>query len=207
MNRIERWEGRDGDLSYHPLPFHWHTPLQTLAHAELLPLLEKLRAWLAAEPSSWKRQDLGGQLLATVANNFAHPDVMAFMLATIDGARTAESIRALSSILRQMPRDLFLTNPDFVAKVFESASKLDEDAVAEVGGAMHGAVTSGSYTGTPGQPFPRDVEQREQARVHADALPIGSLVEQFYRSLQEAAEQRMRWQAERDERFLDNRDW
>jgi hypothetical protein len=132
---------------------------------------------------------------------------MDFMEETIAEARNPNTIRALSSILRQMPRELFLEDATFVERVLDAASKVGEDAVGEVGGAMHGAVSSGSYTGTPGQPFPRDIEQRDQARALAGGLSSGSLTQRFYRDLEESAEQRIKWQADRHEKLLDNRDW
>jgi transcriptional regulator with XRE-family HTH domain len=205
--RIDRWEEVDSVLSYNPLPFHWHTPLQVSSHPQCASVLAGLSEWLIGKPASWKRQDAGGRLFAAVAHNFEHPDVMAFLERTLAGARSPEAVRALSSILRQMPREILLTNSALVARVFEAASKLGEDAVVEVGGAMHGAVTSGSYLGTPGQPFPRDIEQRDQARAVARTLVPGSPEELFYRSLEEAAEERMRWQAEREETMLDSRAW
>ena len=47
---------------------------------------------------------------------------------------------------------------------------------------------SGGRTGTPGEPFAEDVEQRDEARKVADKLPVGSPGERFYRSLKRAAE-------------------
>jgi len=207
-DRIDAWEGAESVLDYHPVPYVWHLPLQVLGHPDLTSALRGIQEWLeAGPPDSWKRQQAGGQLFAAVAQNFDHPDVMSFVEDTIANLRDEASVRAVSSILRNMPRDLFLTNPSLVSRVLEAAAKVSEDAVGEVGGAMHGAVTSGSYTGSPGQPFPRDVQQRDQARAIASTLAPGSWTERFYRSLEKSAEERIRWQAERDQKFLDNRDW
>jgi hypothetical protein len=207
-DRIDAWEDVESVLDYHPVPFIWHLPLQVLGHPYLTSALRGLQEWLEAGPSdSWKRQQAGGQLFAAVAQNFDHPDVMSFVEDTIARLRDEASVRALSSILRNMPREIFLTNPSFVSSVLEASAKVSEDAVGDVGGAMHGAVTSGSDTGSPGQPFPRDVQQRDQAAAIASTLAAGSWTERFYRSLEKSAEERIRWQAERDQKFLDNRDW
>jgi hypothetical protein len=206
-DRIDAWEGVGSVVAYHPVPYVWHLPLQVLGHPDLTSALRGLRDWLEAGPDSWKRQQAGGQLFAAVAQNFDHPDVMSFLEDTIAQLRDEASVRTLSSILRNMPRDIFLTNPSLVSQVLEAAAKISEDAVGEVGGAMQGAVTSGSYTGSPGQPFPRDVQQRDQARAIASSLTPGSWTERFYRSLEKSAEENMRWHAERDQKFLDNRDW
>jgi hypothetical protein len=72
---------------------------------------------------------------------------------------------------------------------------------------MHGAVTSGTYSGTPGQPFARDVAQQDQARKLADGLTPGSPEQRFYRSLERSAEESIRWHADRDEKLFDRREW
>ena len=72
---------------------------------------------------------------------------------------------------------------------------------------MHGAVSSGAYSGTPGQPFPQDVEQRNRAHEVAGGLTPGSVEQKFYLALQQSAEERMKWQADRDAQFIDGRDW
>jgi hypothetical protein len=76
-----------------------------------------------------------------------------------------------------------------------------------VGGALHSAVISGGRIGTPGEPFPEDVEQRDWATEIADQLPKGSIQERFYRSLAQHAVDNMRWQIERDQELLERREW
>jgi uncharacterized protein (DUF924 family) len=206
--RVDHWEEVPSALEYRPLPFHWNSPLQLLSSPDFSAILRGLREWLTQKPDSWYRQDAGGRLFAAaVAENFQHPDVVLFLDETVVGARTPEAIVALTSILRQMPRDVFLSEATFATRVFDSASKVSQDAVERVGGAMHGAVTSGTYSGTPGQPFARDVAQQDQARKLADGLTPGSPEQRFYRSLERSAEESIRWHADRDEKLFDRREW
>ena len=75
------------------------------------------------------------------------------------------------------------------------------------GPATYGAVISGSYTGAPGQPLPRDLKQRDKARRLADRLIPGSPEERFYRSVERSAEEQMQWRADHAAKLLDGREW
>ena len=68
----------------------------------------------------------------------------------------------------------------------------DTDVYRAVGDVLHTALILGGRTGTPGEPFREDVEQRDGARKVADSLPVGSPGERFYRNLQRVAEGKMR---------------
>jgi hypothetical protein len=94
-----------------------------------------------------------------------------------------------------------------VRHVLAAAAAHGEECLQTIGGALHTAVTSGVRSGTPGQPFSEDIEQRNKSAEVAQALPRGSVEERFYRSLQSSAEQSIRWSEARDETLLDGRDW
>ena len=131
-----------------------------------------IHAWLSEKTDSWMRQDAGGRLFAVVAQDSDHPDV----LSVLDDAmamQTPQTMAALASILRQASGDFIFSNPEFVARVLNSAAPLGQDSVDRLASAMHGAVSSGAYSGTPGQPFPQDVEQRNRARRGGRRLNAG----------------------------------
>lgn len=206
MHRIERWETTADPLAYRPLPYHWNHPLQVRSSLDLPHILSDIRGWLSEKTDSWMRQDAGGRLFAAVAQDFNHPDVLSVLDDTMT-MQTPQALSALASILRQASRDFILSNPEFVARVLNSAAPLGQDCVDRLASAMHGAVSSGAYSGTPGQPFPQDVEQRNRAREVASALTPGSVEQKFYLALQQSAEERMKWQVDRDAQFLDGREW
>ncbi len=206
MCRVDHWEAMDSAFEYRPLPFHWHTPLQVAASQDFVVILRAIRDWMAQKPDSWKRQHEGGPLFAAVAGNFDDPDVVAFLDETL-AVPDADVMAALASILRHMPRDVFLSGAEFAQRVLAAASSFGPESVDRVMGAMNGAVISGSYTGAPGQPLPRDVEQREKARRLAQGLTPGSPAERFYRSLERLAEEQMQWPADHDAKLLDGREW
>jgi hypothetical protein len=81
------------------------------------------------------------------------------------------------------------------------------DAHEDLAGALYGAAISGMRQGTPGQPFSEDIEQRDKGLSIAQSLPSGSVEEQFYRSLSSSAAEAIRWHVDRDQKFLDGREW
>ncbi len=199
-SRIERWE-QFGYGGYDPLPFHWSFPLQIRADPDLIKVLRGLLEWISDAPESWMRRDAGGRLVAVVAQDFNDPDVLAFLQDAFD-EQSPTWMAALACVLRQMPHDFVLSHPGFVAQALRAASAVGEEALQHVAGALHGAAISGSFSGAPGQPFPRDVEQRNKAAALADASPAGSIEQEFYRSLQRSADEHIRWSADRHERWL-----
>ncbi len=56
----------------------------------------------------------------------------------------------------------------------ENADSMSPDCYSEVASAFHSAVMSGGKVGTPGEPFPQDIEQRDKSAQIAASLPPGS---------------------------------
>src|SRR5438874_2414161 len=144
-------------------------------------------------------------MFQVAAGQFDEP-VMAVLGEGIDtGSRNL--LEAAANVLREAPRRLFWKEVEFVRRILQAAAQHGDECVRRVGGQLHSAVMEGTRSGTTGQPFPEDVEQREKAGEIADRLPEGSLEERFYRSLRESAESSIRWDMDRDDQFLDARDW
>jgi hypothetical protein len=68
--RVEYGERLDSLADYRPLPLQWDEPLQVRMHPDFGVLLRELRDWIAAQPVSWQRQDMGGELFCSVAQPF-----------------------------------------------------------------------------------------------------------------------------------------
>jgi transcriptional regulator with XRE-family HTH domain len=205
MQRVERWEEVGSALEYQPLPYQWTSPLQIRSDPELRKYLRRIRDWLSSKPDSWLRQDAGGRLFAAAAQDFNDPDVMLVLEEALDTCNP-DRLVAIASMLRRAPGNVLMSNVVFVSRVLKAASRLGTESVDRVASAIYGAVSSGTFTGVPGPPFARDVEQRDRARVIADGLSRGSVEERFYRSLQKSAEEKIGWQAARDAKLLDSRE-
>ena len=116
-------------------------------------------------------------------------------------------MRAVGSILHEAPRTFVWENVDFVRRALEIASKEGDELVQSIGGGLHSAVATGTRSGTHGQPFEEDVEQRDRSTEVARTLPAGSIERRFYESLISSAEHSIRWNAESDAELVERRDW
>jgi transcriptional regulator with XRE-family HTH domain len=196
-------DGTDSD--YRALPFQWHSPLQVRLHAQFGGFLRQIRDWIASNIDSWQRRTMGAELFHAVAGEFDEPVMEILNEAIRIGSR--EQIEALGAILREAPPILVWEDVDFVRRVLSAAAAHGEDCLQAIGGALHASVISGIRSGTSGQPFSEDIDQRNKSAEIARTLIRGSVEERFYSSLQSSAEQSIRWSEVRDERLLDGRDW
>jgi hypothetical protein len=94
-------------------------------------------------------------------------------------------------VLRKAQATFIWDNVDFVVAALHSAARLGDAARREMSGALYSASISGIRTGTPGQPFAEDLEQRDRSREIASRLGRGSLEERFYSDMARAAEERI----------------
>lgn len=203
--RVERHELADPiDKNFRPLPFHWYSALQARSHPRFEALLSEIVHWIAAEPESWQRRKMGGEIFRAFAGQFDEP-----VIAVLDAAIRVDAralLEAVAAVLSEAPRGLVWEGVDFVCRVLAAAARHGDDCVRRVRGSLY-AIVSGDRTGTLGAPFPEDIEQRDRAAEIVEKLPRGSTEERFYRSLVRSAEKNMRWDAEDDEKLLDGRDW
>jgi hypothetical protein len=156
-------------------------------------------------PSSYTRQHDGADIYAVVGAGW--DDQALSSLEEPEMAGSADLMRAVGSILGEMPRTIIFENVDFVQRMLRRAEELGDDVAQSVASGFYSAVLSGGRSGAPGQPFPEDVEQRDRSREIASGLSRGSIEEKFYSALRESAEQRIRWDESEDVRFRDGRNW
>ena len=69
------------------------------------------------------------------------------------------------------------------------ANLLSEDILTRLNNALWSATSLGSRSGTPGEPFPESIEQRERSQAIAHNLPFGSIEQRFYTNMAKDAEQ------------------
>lgn len=204
--RIEKAETMDYLGQYRPLPYHWDTALRVREHGEFTAVLREIRDWIGAgSDDGWVRREIGAELFRAVAGIFDEP-----VLAVLSDGLESTSERAVAAvawILRKAPRALVLGNPDFVVEALDSAARFGDQLEQQMRGALWAAVVTGSRMGTPGQPFPEDVEQYERSKDVAAKLPSGSPGSQFYAALSKSAEETIRKQVEADKPYNDRRAW
>ncbi|MFJ3642751.1 hypothetical protein ACIPRD_23720 [Streptomyces sp. NPDC090108] len=185
-----------------PLPFRWHVTPPFRDHDDFPDLLRQIRDWIAADPESARKRFLGAYLFKLVAGPYDArvTDVIDEYLDDSDPVK----IKVVAAMLSKAQRTL-VWDVEFVRRCLRAADRHGEDSLKSVRGALYGAGIGGTRWGTPGQPYPDDVEQHTKASELADGCTSGSVEEQFYRDLADSALHRI--QDVTDELPPDGRDW
>lgn len=89
--------------------------------------------------------------------------VVGFLDALLDRA-TAEDLRWIASLLRHVHHTFLFTHEPFVLRYLDRCRSVGPKLVEEAIEKLSAAAMSGSWSGTPGEPMPRDVETRDAAR-------------------------------------------
>ncbi|MGW6879495.1 hypothetical protein ACWGEU_04405 [Streptomyces goshikiensis] len=188
--------------TYSPLPFRWDVTPPFRNHDDFPALLRQVCDWIAADPASTRKLYLGAHLFELIAGPYDAlvTDVIGEYLDDSDPGGT----RVAAALLSKAPRTL-IWDVTFVRRCLRGADRHGDASLNRMRSALYVSSISGTRSGTPGQPYPEDVEQHAKATELADGCARGSVEEQFYRDLAESALQRI--QQETDELPPDGRAW
>lgn len=204
QERIQLAESLDSVREYHALPHFWDNSLQVRDTADFLPSLNGILAWIADALDSWSRRRMGADLFAAVAKGYDTPVVELLAHALASG--TEKVTLAVAAVLHEAPRTFIWDRPEFVRTALHAADRLGEDVLQEMAGALWGATMSGIRSGTPGEPFPETVQQRDKSRDIAKDLPAGSIEKRFYTDIAKSAERDI-LRSVGDDLPTDGREW
>jgi transcriptional regulator with XRE-family HTH domain len=204
QERIELAESLDSLRDYHALPYSWDSGLRIRDTSAFLECLNGVLAWIAGKLDSWPRRQMGANLFRAVAVRY-DAQVLDLLRKALFGG-TESSVRAVAAVLHEAPRTLIWDQPDFVRDALHIADKLGDDARQEMMGALWSATISGGRSGTPGEPFPETIEQRDRSRAIATDLPAGSIERRFYADMAKSAERDVQRELE-DGQPSDGRSW
>ncbi|MFL5802259.1 MAG: hypothetical protein ACJ8CR_11025, partial [Roseiflexaceae bacterium] len=101
------------------------------------------------------------------------------------------------------PRGFLFSNLDYAERVLEQAYVLGDDCYSQVAHYVSYCEVYGSRSGSPGQPFPEDVQLRAQAQTALQHLSPTSPIRSFYEGLVAVAERNMRDSIARDEELFE----
>ena len=195
QRRVEHAESLDESAVYRPFPFDWHDKwrLESPGTQDRRRILEELRDWAAKDAPGGIRCYEAPRLFAAVANGFDDEVLSVIELGLMAPAAIAVNV---ADLLSEVPRCFVWSHVQWIVRTLEDAERRDTEVYRAIGSALHTALMSGMRKGSPGEPFPEDVEQRDEARKVADSLPVGSPAERFYRSLQRVAERKIERRSE-----------
>ncbi|MFD8811958.1 hypothetical protein ACFV23_10850 [Streptomyces sp. NPDC059627] len=199
--RVERYASQPTARRF-PLPFHWQVTPPFRDNGDFPALLRQIRDWLAADPDSAIKHYFGANLFALVAGPY-DTQITNVIDEYLDNSDPVK-IKVTAAILSKAPRAL-VWDTQFVRRCLRAADRHGDASLDSMRGALHSAAISGMRSGTPGEPFPEDVDQHAKATELADTCAKGSVEDQFYRDLAESALHRI--QHETNELPPDGRDW
>jgi transcriptional regulator with XRE-family HTH domain len=200
--RIKLAEEMENLRDYHPLPYHWSTPLALRQHPDFLALLSELLSWLSGD-SSWERTYFGRSLFAAAAGSFDEP-VLSLLLEALRAGSEADA-RTVAKVLEEASNDLVFNHVSVVSELLASAARFGPDTLKAMHTSLYISATSGMRQGTPGEPFPEDVRLRDEGAAIADALPDSTAAARFYRELSTYGAEAVYREIERDR--TDHRTW
>jgi transcriptional regulator with XRE-family HTH domain len=202
-HRIELAESMENLRDFHPLPYHWSTPLVPRQHPDFLPVLRELLFWLG-EDNSWKRAHFGRDLFAAAVGSFDEP-VLSLLLESLQLGTEAEA-RTVSKVLEGAPNDFVYKYVSFISEALDSAARFGPNTLKAMHSSLFASATTGMRHGAPGEPFPEDVRLRDEGAAIADTLPpTTAAAAQFYRDLSLYGTQAVDREIERDS--TDHRAW
>lgn len=187
MDRVEFKEANPEQKDYDPLPFSWNRnePVHFYETKQYEQLLREIRDWAAVKTDSWIRFHYGSDLFKLVSAGF--DEVTLKVLDEWTSSSDERQLVAATSLLGEAPRNFVWEKQQFVTKILDHAQKFGPKCYRKISSALHGSVLQGGKSGTPGQPFPEDIEQRDKAYEMMQKLPIGSPSHRFYKALFEEA--------------------
>ncbi|MEU1891190.1 helix-turn-helix domain-containing protein [Streptomyces pristinaespiralis] len=188
--RVMHWEETPAGERYDPLPFTWSVPLPFSDSPVRLDLLRSVRDWLAEPRERPWRRDLQAPELFWALAGPADELVLGILLEPyLEGE--GDLAHAAAPLLSKMPKDVVWNRIDFMTTLLKAAFRLSEDLFRRTSGNLHAAVFSGVRWGTPGHPYPEDVDISKRAELIRMRLPRGSAVDRFYKALLDSAQHNM----------------
>lgn len=178
MNRVENKEANyredDFDNKYKPIPYiHRNGPhLRISESKEYEAVLRSVRDWAAQETGNWIRSHYGGDLFKMVSAGYDKATLNVLSEWTNSG--DVKKLEAAAALLSEAPNDFVFSHSDYVVVTLEQANKQGKGCLDRVGSWLYGSAISGGRTGTPGQPFPQDIEMRDKSYEIMSSLPVGS---------------------------------
>jgi hypothetical protein len=94
-----------------------------------------------------------------------------------------EEIISASELIREFPPGFIFGHLAFVSNLLEQAYNAGDECYEAVSSYLFSIATSGIKTGVPGQPFPVDIQLRDQAAAIAEQSFKGTPVRKFFDSL------------------------
>lgn len=187
MDRVGYKESHDKDEHYDPLPFSARRTGAWRFHetVQYEKILRTVRDWATEQTQNWVRHHFGAELFKMISTGF--DDITLGVLEEWIMSASEQDLENAATLLREAENTFVWDHQDFVVNTLERAQKFGDTSYKRVSSSLHASVFQGGRSGTPGQPFPEDIIQRDRSQAAMLKLPIGSPAYRFYKMLYEEA--------------------
>lgn len=111
-------------------------------------------------------------------------------------------IAIIPDLLQAAPSGFIFDNIEFVSKTIEISYQISDECHRKVNNGFNSIAISGSKSGEPGEPMPKDIKQRDSSQEAMNKYPAGSPSHRFFESLKKEAEYEIRRTIAEDEEML-----
>lgn len=187
MNRVEYKESDDKDERYDPLPFSARRTGAWRFHetSQYEKILRTVRDWATENTPNWVRHHFGAELFKMVSAGF--DDITIKVLEEWIMSANEQDLENAAALLREAENTFVWDHQEFIVNILERAHKFGDASYKRVSSFLHTSVFQGGRSGTPGQPFPEDIIQRDRSQEAISKLPVGTAAYKFYKMLYDEA--------------------
>lgn len=134
----------------------------------------------------------------------ADMDTALALLGEWSGSGEAQKISGAACLLRGFGHGLVFSAHEFVADLLDAAAAMGHNCLRDVNSQLSALAVGGTFSGIPGEPMPRHLNDKAEAQKLSQAYTARKPVTEFYRSLVEHAETSIKrdqqsWEEEGDE--------
>jgi hypothetical protein len=192
------------DWHYRPCNYgpYGHVPLRFRESPECGVILRRMARWMQSrEEDNALFHHRAAELFETMFHPFDR-ELISFLQDWLDTA-TPTDIRIMSHILREAAPEFVFQHRPFVIRFLEKAKQYGKDVFDNAVSALYCSAVQGMRSGTPGEPFPEDLQMNEEADKALSELSRFSPAYRLYESLKQSAEQDIQRSIQERETFED----
>lgn len=166
-------------------------------------LLAELLTWALEHKDNFTFNYRFGELIEALCSPFDSAVIAVFQKWLEAGGR--EHLEVVASALREAPNDLAFTHKDFAIWLLRRTQSFGDEILKEISSRLYACSTTGMRSGTPGKPFPQDIELRDNAKSALNGLGRFEPAYTLYANILRHAEDQIARQEE-EGRILDEED-
>jgi hypothetical protein len=151
-------------------------------------ILERVWLWLRQHDGAvgWARRQIGEAFASMF--KLDSTAVVEFLDTMLDRAMAGD-LRWISDILRNSHHRFAFEHRGFVERYLNRCKAVEAKLVRDAIGQLGAAAMSGSWSGTPGEPTPRDIQARDEATAVLTTLSRLSPAHALYKAILEHSKQ------------------